>query len=273
MVLQLRSQQPIGVFDSGVGGLTVLREVRRQLPNESVVYFGDTARLPYGNRTQAEIVSFVYEILEWLRSQSVKMAIMACNTSSALALEAVRAAFDFPILGIILPGARAAVRTGQRIGVIATTATVRSGSYLRAIAETNPEAQVWQVACPEFVPLIESQRVDDPYTRAIAQDYLSSLVEYGIDTLVFGCTHYPHLAGLLRELLPAGVSFVDPAKYVVRAAAKELELLGLRSNHRRGRTRFYVSGEPAQFAQSAYPWLGQVPSTQQVPLSHVELLS
>jgi len=145
----------IGVFDSGVGGLTVLRELKRQLPNEPILYFGDTANLPYGTRSQAEILQFVRQILTWMvDSVGVKMAIMACNTSSALALEAVRDEFKIPILGVILPGARAAVEHGRRIGVIATPATVQSDSYRRAILEIAPTVQVWQVGCPEFVPLI-----------------------------------------------------------------------------------------------------------------------
>ncbi len=137
---------PIGIFDSGVGGLTVLRQVYRQLPNESVIYFGDTARLPYGIRSQAEILQYVREILTWMQQQQVKMVIMACNTSSALALEIVREEFNLPILGVILPGARAAVQQGKRIGVIATPATAKSNAYKQAILEIDPNVQVWQAS-------------------------------------------------------------------------------------------------------------------------------
>ena len=227
MVLQQEVRFPIGVFDSGVGGLTVLQEVHRQLPNESVVYFGDTARLPYGKRLPAEIIEYVYEILHWMQSERVKMAIMACNTSSALALDVVRKDFDLPILGLILPGARAAVGKGKRIGVIATTATVNSGAYVRAICESDPQAQVFQADCPEFVPLIESDRIHDPYTLEIAKQYLQPLIEANIDTLVLGCTHYPHLSGVLRQILPSSVALVNPASYVVKAAGQELDLMGL----------------------------------------------
>jgi glutamate racemase len=274
MVVHQKDRFPIGVFDSGVGGLTVLQEVHRQLPNESVVYFGDTARLPYGKRSPAEIIEYVREILRWMQSERVKMAIMACNTSSALALDIVRQDFDLPILGLILPGARAAVGKGKRIGVIATTATVKSDAYVRAICESDPQAQVFQVDCPEFVPLIESDRINDPYTLQVARDYLQPLIESDIDTLVLGCTHYPHLSGILRQLLPSHVTLVNPASYVVRAASQELDLMGLKCTcSGRAETSFFVSGEPDRFAQVSRRWLGKLPVVQKVSLSSLELLS
>ena len=276
MVLQQEARCPIGVFDSGVGGLTVLQEVHRQLPNESVVYFGDTARLPYGKRSPAEIIEYVYEILHWMQSVQVKMAIMACNTSSALALDIVQKDFDLPILGLILPGARAAVGKGKRIGVIATTATVKSEAYVRAICESDPQAQVFQVDCPEFVPLIESDRIHDLYTMQVAREYLQPLIEANIDTLVLGCTHYPHLSGVFRQILPSHVALVNPASYVVRAASQELDLMGLKCLDNRGdraQTRFFVSGEPDRFAQVSRRWLGKLPLVEKVSLSPVELLS
>ncbi len=172
-----RGDHRIGIFDSGVGGLTVLRELYRQLPNESILYFADTARLPYGTRSREEILQFVRQILSWMTAQGVKMIIMACNTSSALALETVRCEFDLPILGLILPGARAAVGRGKRIGVIATPATAASNAYRHAIQEINPMAQVWQVGCPAFVPLIERNRIHAPYTKKIARQYLEPLLQ------------------------------------------------------------------------------------------------
>ncbi len=241
----------IGVFDSGVGGLTVLQEIYRQLPSESVLYFGDTARVPYGTRTPAEILSFTRETLDWMVQKRVKMAIMACNTSSALALETVRDEYDLPILGVILPGARAAARQGRRIGVIATPATVNSNAYLNAIREANPTAEVWQVACPEFVPLIESNRLNDPYTLAIAKTYLQPLLDRSIDTLVYGCTHYPHLEPVLRKFLPHQIELINPAVHVVAAAAKELNLLGIQHYGKALPTRFTVSGDPQHFADLA----------------------
>jgi glutamate racemase len=260
-------RSPIGVFDSGVGGLTVLRELYRQLPNESIIYFGDTAHLPYGIRSQAEILQYVREILKWMSQQSVKMVVMACNTSSALALEIVRKEFEFPILGVILPGAKAAVQTGQRIGVIATPATAKSNAYRQAIMEIQSDIQVWQVSCPEFVPLIEQNRIHDPYTAQVARAYLEPLLEQEIDTLIYGCTHYPLLAPVLRSLLPSHVKLVDPSVHVVQACIQELDLLNLKSNHLPMPTRFAVSGSPQQFAQSGLQWLGYTPSVEQVYLS------
>lgn len=262
----------IGVFDSGVGGLTVLRELYRHLPQESYLYFGDTARLPYGNRSTAEILQFVREILTWMQAQSVKMVIMACNTSSALALETVRAEFDLPILGVILPGARAAVQQGNRIGVIATPATAASNAYHQAITEIDPLTQVWQVGCPEFVPLIEQNRLQDPYTLAIAQDYLAPLLDLRIDTLVYGCTHYPHLEPILRTILSPEVRLVDPAVHVVQAAAQELDLLGLKSTRPALPTRFCVSGNPQQFTQLSTQWLGFTPQVEQVAMTTGQLV-
>jgi glutamate racemase len=261
-----QGQQRIGIFDSGVGGLTVLRELYQQLPNESILYFGDTARLPYGTRTPAEILHFVREILYWMEEQKVKMVIMACNTSSALALESVQAEFDLPILGVILPGARAAVQQGRRIGVIATPATANSNAYRDAILEVDGTAQVWQVGCPEFVPLIEQNRISDPYTKAVAREYLAPLLQNGIDTLIYGCTHYPHLAPVLRQILPESVKLVNPAVHVVAAAAQELEILGIQNTRPPLPTQFCVSGCPEQFAQLSVQWLGCTPVVEKVYL-------
>ncbi|MFZ1029407.1 MAG: glutamate racemase [Limnoraphis robusta] len=262
--------QRIAVFDSGVGGLTVLRELYRQLPNESILYFGDTARLPYGTRTQSEILQFVREIILWAMDQDVKMIVMACNTSSALALETVQSEFNVPILGVILPGAKAAVRKGQRIGVIATPATVTSNAYRQAIEEMNSQVQVWQVSCPEFVPLIEENRIHDPYTYEVAREYLAPLLDQHIDTLIYGCTHYPHLAPVLRSILPATVRIVDPAVHLVKAMTQELELLGLRNPYPPKPTRFCVSGCPQQFASLSVQWLGFTPTVEATELGAIE---
>ncbi|HIK12545.1 MAG TPA: glutamate racemase [Oscillatoriaceae cyanobacterium M33_DOE_052] len=262
----------IGLFDSGLGGLTVLREIYRQLPDESILYFGDTARLPYGNRTPGEIVQFMREILGWMVPQGIKMAIVACNTSSALALETVRSEFNIPILGLILPGARAAVEQGRRIGVIATPATAASNAYRRAIQEIEPATLVWQVGCPEFVPLIEADRISDPYTTEVAREYLAPLLMQQIDTLIYGCTHYPFLEPVIKEILPPEVRLVDPAAHVVAAAVKELEFAGIRETRPPLATRFCVSGSPEEFARRAFTWLGFTPTVEQVELGTAEEL-
>lgn len=259
----------IGVFDSGVGGLTVLRELYRQLPNESILYFADTARLPYGTRSGSEILQFCYEILSWMVQQGVKMIVVACNTSDALAVESLRHEFNVPILGLILPGARAAVQQGRRIGVIATPATAASNAYRRAILEVEATAQVWQVGCPEFVPLVEQNRVYEPYTAEVARQYLYPLLQQKIDTLIYGCTHYPHLAPILREILPPQVKLIDPAEHVVAATAQELDLIGLKNTWAPLPTRFCVSGSPQQFAKLSVQWLGCTPVVEKVHLPTV----
>ena len=269
----LNSSSKIGVFDSGVGGLTVLTEITRHLPYESVIYFGDTARVPYGNRSKTEILRFVREIIAWMMGQDVKMIIMACNTSSALVLEEVRSEFPIPILGIILPGARAAVKNGDRIGVISTQATADSNAYEQAVREINPTAEVWQQGCQEFVPLIEGDRIHDPYTLAVAKRYVDPLIASGIDTLVYGCTHYPHLAPVLQQIVPESIALVNPAIHLTVAAQQELEILGLshsKTSSSKGITEFYVSGEPSHFAQVSEQWLGYQPQVAQVPVKVLE---
>jgi glutamate racemase len=198
--------------------------------------------------------------------QDVKMVVLACNTSDALALDALRREFNLPILGLILPGARAAVQQGRRIGVIATPATAASNAYRRAILEVEATAQVWQVGCPEFVPLVEQNRLYDPYTAEVAGQYLAPLLQQRIDTLVYGCTHYPHLSPVLREILPPYVKLVDPAEHVVSAAAQELDLIGLKNTCSPLPTRFCVSGSPQQFAKLSVQWLGCTPAVEKIHL-------
>ena len=258
------SHRRIGLFDSGVGGLTVLREMYRQMPRESLLYVADSARLPYGARSPEEILRYVREILDWMCGQDVKMIIMACNTSSALALEIVRHEYDIPILGVVLSGAKAAVVRGERIGVISTAATAKSHAYLQAIKEIKPQAQVWEMACPRFVGLIEQNQLHTAETKLVAQEYLAPLLATNIDTLVYGCTHYRHLERTIKALLPTSVQVIDPAEYIVVSAAKELSLLGLRNNSFSLPTRFCVTGSPQQFASLSQQWLGYYPRVQKI---------
>lgn len=266
------SSSRIGLFDSGVGGLTVLREMYRQMPTESLLYFADSARLPYGTRSPEEILQFVREILNWMCGQDVKMIIMACNTSSALALETVRKEYDIPILGVILSGAKAAVKQGKRIGVISTPATAKSHAYRQAIQEINPETEVWEIPCPEFVHLIEQNQLYTDYTHQVAQQYLKPLLENNIDTLIYGCTHYRHLEKTICSLLPASVKVIDPAKHIVVAAKKELSLLGLSNDRFPFPTHFYVSGSPQHFASLSQQWLGYYPQVKQIPVPELSSL-
>lgn len=264
---------PIGIFDSGVGGLTVLRQLRRQLPHESFLYFGDTVNVPYGGRSPEELLGFTRNILNWMMRQPVKMAIMACNTSSAWTLEKVRHDYPFPILGIILPGAQAAAKCGQRVGVIATQATVDSNCYANAIREVDPTISVFQMACPEFVPLVEQGKLDDGETHCVIEKRLTPLIEARIQALVYGCTHYPHLSRALKQHLPSSIKLIDPAVYMAKAAAQELRLLRVEAHSTTNCSAFFVSGCSAQFMAQTYQLMGERPQVQSIDISAHESTS
>ncbi len=218
----------IGVFDSGVGGLTVAREIMRNLPNEHIVYFGDTARVPYGSKSKDTVVRYSRQIIRFLQTQDIKAIVIACNTASALALDEVEKDLDIPIIGVIKAGARVAVSSTKckKIGVIATESTINSHLYSRLIHEQDPQITVLEKACPLFVPLVEEGWLKDPVTREVAQRYLKELMDAGIDSLILGCTHYPLLRSLIQEVVGDGIRLVNPAY----ETAKELESL-LKKEH------------------------------------------
>lgn len=204
---------PVGVFDSGIGGLTVVREIMRQLPDERVVYFGDTARLPYGNKSKENIIRFSRQIIRFLKTQNVKAIVIACNTASAYALETVKNEVDIPIIGVINAGARTAVQStaSGKIGVIGTEGTIHSGIYTQVIRKLDPKIQVFGKACPLFVPLVEEGLFHDSVTDEIASRYVSELKAKYVDTLVLGCTHYPLIRSTLGRIMGEGVVLVNPA--------------------------------------------------------------
>ena len=204
---------PIGVFDSGVGGLTVAREIMRQIPNERIVYFGDTARVPYGSKSKDNIIKFSRQIIRFLQTENVKEIVIACNTASALALDEMQQEFDLPILGVVKPGAKVAVETtaNKRIGLIGTEANIRSGVYTRYIKSLDDEAKVFEKACPLFVPLVEEGWLHDDITLQVASRYLEELKEKDIDTLIMGCTHYPLIRSTIRKVMGDKVNLVNPA--------------------------------------------------------------
>ena len=216
---------PVGVFDSGVGGLTVAREIMRQLPEERLVYFGDTARVPYGSKSQATILRFVRQIVRFLETKEVKAIVVACNTASAYALETIEKEIQLPIIGVVKPGAKTAAAASRngRIGVIATDATIGSGLYTQFIRSINPKLQVFGKACPLFCPLVEEGWLKDPVTVEVANRYLEPLLATGIDTLVMGCTHYPLLRSTLREIMGDKVNLVNPAYETARELKALLE--------------------------------------------------
>ncbi len=258
---------PIGIFDSGVGGISVLKELNRQLPQETLIYFADTARLPYGTKSQTEIVKFVRQVLTWMQKQGVKMVIIACNTATAAAIDRVVVEYNFPIIGMIEPGANTVVNRGsKRIGVIATIHTVNSNAYLKTLLKLEPSVLVFQVAAPTLVQLIEQGRISDVYTLEVVREYLEPLITKKIDTLILGCTHYPHLIHLFRQILDSSVQIVDPAIAVVRNAAHKLKHLGWLSDRSPHCTSFYVSGNPEDFSKRVQQFLGFTPIVETICL-------
>ncbi len=248
---------PIGVFDSGVGGLTVAREIMRQMPNEKIIYFGDTARVPYGSKSQETITRYSEQIVRFLRTFQVKTIVVACNTASAYAMDTLEKHIDIPIIGVIRPGARVAVEVTRngRIGVIATEATIASQMYTKYIKELNKDVTIYGKACPLFVPLVEEGLLQDPVTDEIARRYLTELIDIDIDTLILGCTHYPLIRSTLGRIVGEKVRLVNPA-YETALELKEmlgrLDLLGdeppgLGSNQ----YRFYVSDMAEKFVRFA----------------------
>lgn len=269
-----RSTAPIGVFDSGVGGLTVAREIMRNLPNEHIVYFGDTARVPYGSKSKDTIIRYSRQIIRFLKTQNVKAIVIACNTATALALDTVEKEFDIPIIGVIKSGARVAVDTtvNKRVGVIGTESTINSHMYHKLIQELDPDVTVYGKACPLFCPLVEEGWLKDPVTEEVAKRYLDELLQQDIDSLILGCTHYPLLRSLLRGIVGDQVNLVNPAY----ETAKELERLLIDRNLINPGTkapvkepyRFFVSDAADKFknfANSILPY--DIEQTQKI---HIE---
>lgn len=247
---------PIGVFDSGVGGLTVAREIMRNLPMEKIIYFGDTARVPYGSKSRDTVIRYSRQIVRFLREQQVKAIVVACNTASALALSTLEKESDIPIIGVVKPGARVAIETTKkkRVGVIATEATINSHLYRELILQMDPEITVVGRPCPLFVPLVEEGWLHDSVTETVARRYLKDLQDQDIDTLILGCTHYPLLRSLIGEIMGERVTLVNPA-YETSLALKRLLEAGGMMNPGTARSefpyRFFVSDAAEKFKHFA----------------------
>ena len=256
-------KQPIGIFDSGLGGLTILKALRRQLPHEDFIYFGDTANVPYGSKSKQTVTRFSVAIARFLETQHVKLIVVACNTASALALNELRRQCKTPILGVIDPGAQVAVNTTQnrRIAILGTEATIRSKAYEKAVRKKMPKARIFQQACPLFVPLVEENWANTPTAKQIAQIYLAPIKRSGADTVILGCTHYPILKKMLREVMGKNVRLVDPAQTTAHAVAG---LLPVQKSSKRGKLTVYASDDPARFKRLASRLLG-------TPISQVHL--
>jgi glutamate racemase len=264
------SSKAVAVFDSGVGGLTVFKEVRRALPGERLVYFGDTARLPYGSKSKEAVTRFSLEIASFLLQRDIKMLIVACNSASALALPALEDALDIPVLGVIGPSVRAAAaatRTGT-IGVIGTEATIQSRAYERALDALGCGLRTRVKACPLFVPLVEEGWWDHPVTRRVAQEYLGPLKRTGMDTLILGCTHYPLLKPVLGKVAGKGVLLIDSAAEMAREARVWLRTHALERRSGAGSQEFFVSDAPERFQRLARRFLGS--GVERVTLARVE---
>lgn len=252
--------RPIGIFDSGLGGLTSVKAVAEALPNEKIVYFGDTARVPYGDRSKETIIEYVKDDIEFLLSHNVKAIVIACNTADSLARPEMEQIFRIPIVGVVGPAAKKAVQLTKngKIGVIGTNATIQSNAYCKVIHEYNASAEVFSVACPLLVPLVEEGRIskDDKVTRRVLKEYLLQFTEKDIDTLVLGCTHYPLLSGIIAEILP-GVKLINSGEAAVESLKKKLNENELSASpENRGCVKYYVSDNAASFARHGGIFMG-----------------
>jgi len=266
--------RPIGVFDSGVGGLTVLRELQRQLPAESTIYFADLGHFPYGPRYQAQVRHFALNIIRFLEKLDVKMVVIACNTATAAALNTAREVFDIPIIGVITPGAEAAVAAtkNKRVGVISTEGTMQSREYLHAIREANPTIGVLPKAAPQLVDLVEGGKANAPETEAVLREALRDILNYDADTLILGCTHYPLLKPLITKITSGSMTVVDSAETTAARVKRVLAKNGLESaEHETARHQIYVTGSPERFTEIARHLFGQaLPPITTVRLELVE---
>ncbi|MGI6357530.1 MAG: glutamate racemase [Bacillota bacterium] len=262
---------PVGIFDSGFGGLSVVKKFFEHLPAESVLYFGDNGRAPYGSRTQQEIEGFVLQIGNFLVEQGAKALVIACNTATAAALPSLQAAVSVPVIGIIEPGSQLAVATSRsgRIGVIATEFTISSRCYHDTIQQLKRDSCVFGQACPSFTPFVEQGRIDDEEVEAAAREYLSFVASNGIDTLVLGCTHFPHLQGVIRRIIGPETAIVDPAEAVVAVSRQILCQLGsLAPQGGQPQHRYYTSGDPEQFRRIGQQLLGYpMAGVEHVPMT------
>ncbi|MGM0688953.1 MAG: glutamate racemase [Bacillota bacterium] len=267
----IQSHKAIGVIDSGVGGLTVVREISRVMPNESIIYFGDTARMPYGPRPYDEVRRFAFQMIDFLQHQEIKMIVVACNSATAAGLHYYQQKCEYPVLGVIEPGVRAALAQSRsgRIGVIGTVGTINSSAYEKKLRQKNGSLHLASKACPLFVLLVENNLVHTPEAKKVAHEYLDPLVSENIDSLILGCTHYPLMEGLIQEVVGPSVRLINSAEEI----AVEVEELLKKSNMANPlasdshRYRFFVSGSPETFEEVGAKLLQHDIKAYQVKLS------
>ena len=245
-------QKAIGIFDSGIGGLTVLKEIIAKLPQENTIYLGDTARVPYGIRSPETVTRYSFENTRFLLSQEIKMLVVACNTASAVSLDAVKKEFPLPIIGVLEPGARAAAAATKtrKIGVIGTEATINSGAYEKAIRKLGAEIEVFSLPCPLFVPLVEEGWTENDVAELVAMKYLAALKDKRIDTLVLGCTHYPLLKGVITRVMGSEVTLIDSATETAREVADVLgKLKWKKEGQEKAMRKYFVTDTPTRFVK------------------------
>ncbi|NLN41067.1 MAG: glutamate racemase [Clostridiales bacterium] len=253
-------KRPIGVFDSGLGGLTVVKELMKRLPGENIVYFGDTARVPYGTRSNETVIRYSKQCIRFLLSQGVKMVVIACNTASSISLDIVNKIFDVPILGVIEPGARAAaqVTKNKRVGIIGTQATIRSKAYEKALTHQDPEISIFSTPCSLFVPIVEEGWSHTKIALLTAEKYLGSMKDKDIDTLLLGCTHFPLLQDIIGEVMGSHVTLVNPAEGTALEVEKILRSKNiLNQDQKEGTYNFFVSDLGEKFEDIGGRFLGR----------------
>lgn len=257
--MQENREAPLGVFDSGVGGLTVVREILKQMPYESILYYADTAHVPYGSRDPEELRRFAQDITSYLVTEGCKMILIACNTSTSLAYENLKNCFSLPIIGVIEPGAKKAVQTTKnlKIGVIGTVATINSGAYQEQLQAKNPAVQVYAEACPSFVPLVEKGIIEGAGTEKVVYACLKPLLTEKIDTLILGCTHYPFLRASIEKIAGPGVKIIDPAQETVSYALDKLKELNMLAEKKEPVYRYVSSKDPENFRVRGSVFLGR----------------
>ncbi|PLR98068.1 glutamate racemase [Bacillus sp. T33-2] len=251
-------KQPIGIIDSGVGGLTVAKEIIRQLPHEQIIYLGDTARCPYGPRPAEEVKRFTWELTQFLLKKNIKMLVIACNTATAVVLDEIRSQLKIPVLGVIHPGARTALKvtSNRKIGVIGTEGTVKSRAYEHALKSINRSVRVTSLACPKFVPLVESGEYDGPVAKKVVAETLKPLANRGLDTLILGCTHYPLLEPLIKNIMGEKVSVISSGEETAREVSTILHHNGmLNEGEDTPEHHFYTTGSKTIFSRIASQWL------------------
>lgn len=261
--------RPIGIFDSGLGGLTVVKEVMAQLKDESIIYFGDTARVPYGSKSKETVTKYSAQIIRFLLQQDVKAIIIACNTANSNSIEELRQSFpQVPIVGVVEPGAHMALGTtnNKKIGVIGTEATIASGKYPYLLTKDDKEVQVYSKACPLFVPLVEEGWANHDVTKQVIAEYLGPLVEEGIDSLILGCTHYPMLAETIAEVIGESVKLINPATEAAWRMKVLLEKTSMEASEGHTKYAFYVSDHPSRMQKMAQIFL-------EYPVEHVEMVA